>query len=412
VGRPWTSAETDLLVQAYKIGRTHVEIGAQLGRSASVVAQKTLQLGLRPERWAQKGWHRWTSQEIDLLRKLLAEGCDLETIAQKLGHSYFAVTRKARLLGLHVICREIWSSEKDSVLREGVAAKQSCVALAKLLGVSPHVIEERLKKLGLTRKTRLQARNIEICRLVENGLSVSQIAHKFGVHINTVYRTWWSSGRRKRTRTSSEWPPHDLDTLRTAIAQGKSCAAIAREGARTPCMVRRKAKQLGLITHRPHAIGRLQAHELAQRGLRHCTICHQVKPVDVFHRGVCNMCNAALERKRVGSSPQALLRTKWNAARSRAARKKVPFTITYEDVCELWDHQQGRCHYTQKEMTSTRNQGHTVSLDRIVPSAGYVPGNVVLCCSTVNTMKHIHTTEEFYEWCRAVIEHAPRCSKM
>lgn len=123
------------------------------------------------------------------------------------------------------------------------------------------------------------------------------------------------------------------------------------------------------------------------------------------------MCNAAMERKRLEASPQTLLKTKWNASRKRAAKKKVPFTITYEDVCALWNCQQGRCHYTQKEMTSVRNQGNTVSLDRVVPNAGYVPGNVVLCCSTVNTMKHTHTVAEFYEWCQAVAEHAPQVVK-
>lgn len=44
-----------------------------------------------------------------------------------------------------------------------------------------------------------------------------------------------------------------------------------------------------------------------------------------------------------------------------------------------------------------------MSLDRVIPSLGYVRGNVVLCTFWMNTMKGNRTKAEFLDACKTVV---------
>jgi hypothetical protein len=57
-------------------------------------------------------------------------------------------------------------------------------------------------------------------------------------------------------------------------------------------------------------------------------------------------------------------------------------------------------------MTTKVNLRETVSLDRVVPSRGYVRGDVVLCCDIVNKMKWDMNSSELIAWCRKVVRQA------
>ena len=43
-----------------------------------------------------------------------------------------------------------------------------------------------------------------------------------------------------------------------------------------------------------------------------------------------------------------------------------------------------------------------VSLDRMDPGDGYVPGNVILCCYGINRMKYMMLPDEFRNWCMVI----------
>lgn len=82
-----------------------------------------------------------------------------------------------------------------------------------------------------------------------------------------------------------------------------------------------------------------------------------------------------------------LARKLWNNAKFRARRIRARFEITVEDVvvpdrCPVFG--------TKFEAGTPR----AASLDRIVPSLGYVPGNVVVISHRANVMKSDATAAE------------------
>lgn len=78
-----------------------------------------------------------------------------------------------------------------------------------------------------------------------------------------------------------------------------------------------------------------------------------------------------------------VLQERWLAARDRASNKGIPFTITKEDLLELWEQQNGLCNISKIPMTYELDNGRVftnVSVDQKNPGQGYTKENVQLVC--------------------------------
>ena len=84
--------------------------------------------------------------------------------------------------------------------------------------------------------------------------------------------------------------------------------------------------------------------------------------------------------------------------RKRSRDRGLPFELTIDDLMGLYYTQDGKCYYTAQILTwgHTKLNPHSLSLDRRIPSLGYVVGNVVLCLFQINTMKGARTEADFY----------------
>jgi len=96
-------------------------------------------------------------------------------------------------------------------------------------------------------------------------------------------------------------------------------------------------------------------------------------------------------------------------ARRHAKERRREFSLTKEYVISLWEIQCKKCFYSGIEMktqiSSSGELNKSVSIDRIDSSKGYIEGNIVLCCSFVNIMKHILPQNTFINICKAIAKH-------
>lgn len=101
-------------------------------------------------------------------------------------------------------------------------------------------------------------------------------------------------------------------------------------------------------------------------------------------------------------SPEAyhhrkLNNTLWNC-KWRAKELDIPFTITIDDLIELYP-KDNRCPVLGTLMEwgdSNGGRSTSPSLDRIRPELGYVKGNVCFISSRANTIKYNATTDELF----------------
>jgi hypothetical protein len=178
-------------------------------------------------------------------------------------------------------------------------------------------------------------------------------------------------------------------------------------------------------------------HEMIRRQLKTCTVCGNEKPLDDFYkkeatsgrlRAWCKDCTnnksityrqrnkghvnrlnrlryyknkptiRATQRK-YEQKIKELMRTDkiWHskeligAARHRAKKYDVPFSITYRDipipdVCPVLG--------IRLERNKGKMSRNSATVDRVIPELGYVPGNVIVVSLKANNIKNDATPEE------------------
>lgn len=101
-----------------------------------------------------------------------------------------------------------------------------------------------------------------------------------------------------------------------------------------------------------------------------------------------------------------ILQDRWLGAKERAQKKDIPFTITKQDLIDLWSIQDGKCAISQIPMTFEINNGRiftNVSVDQKIPGKGYTKENIQLICQAVNQLKSDWDMETVLYICRSVV---------
>ena len=105
-----------------------------------------------------------------------------------------------------------------------------------------------------------------------------------------------------------------------------------------------------------------------------------------------------------------------STSRKGAVRREIEFTITQQDVIDLWYKQKGRCAVSGVPMTLThgttsKHNPTKVSIDRIDNNVGYIKENIQLITWQVNCSKGTFDVEQLFEMCKNVVSYQRKLSK-
>ena len=116
-----------------------------------------------------------------------------------------------------------------------------------------------------------------------------------------------------------------------------------------------------------------------------CKICKTEKSLLEFpiDRALCNICFRQHEWNRRAKNS---LKGIWQAAKRRAAKNGIEFSITEQDIADVWRDTCPIFGITLKR-NQERAKDNSPSLDRINNDKGYVPGNIAIVSQKFNTMK-------------------------
>jgi hypothetical protein len=121
--------------------------------------------------------------------------------------------------------------------------------------------------------------------------------------------------------------------------------------------------------------------------------------------------NASTEKARSAAYyAKNALKYSFTAARRRAVRKGLAFTLVFEDLVVPT-----HCPVLGIRLAKGTRKRHdnSPSLDRLVPERGYVPGNVAVISLRANTLKNSGTAEEhrhIADWMDRMTKESP-CPK-
>lgn len=169
---------------------------------------------------------------------------------------------------------------------------------------------------------------------------------------------------------------------------------------------------------------RIRKSAFDDAGNLYCCTCKQYKPVSEFNRGSknktrlnysreCKHCES--ERKKIKlanancNNKNRFLTRLTYGCKTRALQHKLDYDLTPEFIISLYDKQKGKCALSGIEMTTIIQSGkntYNASIDRIIPSLGYIKTNVRLVCSQVNMMRSNLEDFEIINICKAIINYA------
>jgi hypothetical protein len=133
---------------------------------------------------------------------------------------------------------------------------------------------------------------------------------------------------------------------------------------------------------------------------------HKDSTCPLGYSKVCKECYKISNKKKnrqikVKTDITACFSRRCSAIKHRSKIKELQFDLTPNYLLELYNKQQGKCYYTNRNMKMDIDQYTRIdgwSVDRLTPNLGYVMGNVVLCCFDINAMKNDRTEDEFREY--------------
>jgi hypothetical protein len=133
--------------------------------------------------------------------------------------------------------------------------------------------------------------------------------------------------------------------------------------------------------------------------------------------GYCKVCDTARQRARDIRLRTAhidkFLRALHRMSARRARLRGLSFSITVDDLLDLWHNQAGVCAISGMLMTHIRGKGRiasNVSIDRVNSSFGYTRENIQLVCLVVNFMKNKFSLSELKFWADAILRHQSKTS--
>lgn len=141
-----------------------------------------------------------------------------------------------------------------------------------------------------------------------------------------------------------------------------------------------------------------------------CKKCGETKSIvefQVSNRGketeyryaYCNLCRNKKVNSQLSSNIESYLAEIYRKALKRS--KTLDGVISKEEFIKQYFAQDGKCFYTDEELICVRGSGKNrngLSADKIVPSKGYVLGNVVFCTSKINVCKNDLSLDEIQKW--------------
>ena len=120
----------------------------------------------------------------------------------------------------------------------------------------------------------------------------------------------------------------------------------------------------------------------------HCRKCMHLKDISEAHKNRRKIWWAANKKRIVRNRADHPAKYLWESAKRRALKRGIPFTITISDV-ELVIPKSGLCPILGIEIRVSKSiaTDNSMSLDRIRPELGYVPGNIAVMSNLANRIK-------------------------
>lgn len=259
------------------------------------------------------------------------------------------------------------TKEQEAIILKMVEERKDMKEISKFLGIGVFATRQRMTEMGIdTRNYQnvTEKEAAEMLSLYKSGVPVGQIADKFKRGDFTV--------KKHLTLLGIEFPK-----------------------ARFKRIMRINAK-------------------LKHENKFCCRYCEKVNDnsMRAYQKSVCLDCSKVFIKDTYNkfndrASIATALSRRLTYIKPRAKHFQMDYDLDLDFLIKLYNEQDGKCAYTKFPMQRIGRSNMSISVDRIDSDKGYVKGNVVLCLTCINLMKHKCSTNDFVRFCRIISENNP-----
>lgn len=157
-----------------------------------------------------------------------------------------------------------------------------------------------------------------------------------------------------------------------------------------------------------------KSYYYADTNEKYCGKCQIVKDVHLFwkhsetkdgYHSYCKECcliNGRKIYKKTFLTFQGRVPILLNSCKRNAKKRSQEFDLTKKNLIELWNSQNQKCFYSGLQMLTIPNSHLTVSIERKNIKYGYIQSNIVLICSSINTMRSDIELSKFKNICATI----------
>lgn len=146
--------------------------------------------------------------------------------------------------------------------------------------------------------------------------------------------------------------------------------------------------------------------------IKYCLLCNSAFETTNSNKDYCSLVHRNEYRnrfrQRAYSVKYASKDPKTFISRLLLKRRYNKHQLSLDYLMFIYNKQKGLCALSGVEMTYQHGEGYistNMSIDRIDPQVGYIPGNVQLVCRVVNIMKYVSSTDDLLVWCKRIVNY-------
>ena len=230
--RRWTIQEDNLLKKLVAEGRTVAPIAKAICRTRPAIHSRSSKLGLRIRKSGS-----WTPQEDALLIKLVGQGKSDTEIEKLMPRSKNGIMQR-RKYALGIDIRVRWTADENDHLKRLLSQGKDLAEIGKLLNRTARAVERQKERLGLKRiPVKISKDNpADIAQLVKFKMAgwtheaIAEVFKVIPVYITNLLVANGFKGfcwlRADRPKRCSQWTEIELDCLRKSIKRGNSLQQI------------------------------------------------------------------------------------------------------------------------------------------------------------------------------------------
>lgn len=305
-----------------------------------------------------------------------------------------------------------WTTEQTNLLVKLVNSGKYLKEISNELSLNKTIVYAKIKSLKINYKRERhywdQTEIKKLTQMRESGLLYSEISKILNLSKEDIFR---KCKELKIKNNTNIWTEEKTQRVLSLIKDNVSIANIGTIMKKNKKFIRKILEENDSL---PEFSEKLKTQSLLKESnLKKCFDCLGIFPntEEYFYDGrKCKHCTKQKSQiQRIKNKNKYgldfILTRKFKETKARCLKNNIEFDLTLDFLLEKYSKQNGKCFFSGMTLFLSTCSVYSLSIDRLNSKKGYTKDNINLICAVVNFMKTDIDHIEFIDFCKKIAFH-------